>query len=60
LFFTVNLLQRHRNDLLIREISLLRETVRRVRTSPFSNRRLGCFAGTFTFGCRIGAVMLIQ
>jgi putative transposase len=30
-FFTVNLLQRHHNDLLIREISLLRETVRRVR-----------------------------
>ena len=30
-FFTVNLLQRHHNDLLIREIDLLRETVRRVR-----------------------------
>jgi putative transposase len=30
-FFTVNLLQRYRNDLLIREIDLLRETVRRVR-----------------------------
>jgi len=30
-FFTANLLQRHHNDLLIREISLLRETVRRVR-----------------------------
>jgi len=30
-FFTANLLQRHDNDLLIREISLLRETVRRVR-----------------------------
>ncbi len=30
-FFTANLLQRHDNDLLIREINLLRETVRRVR-----------------------------
>jgi putative transposase len=30
-FFTVNLLQRYRNDLLIREIDLLRETVQRVR-----------------------------
>jgi len=30
-FFTVNLLQRHNNDLLIREIGLLRETVKRVR-----------------------------
>jgi putative transposase len=30
-FFTVNLLQRYHNDLLIREIDLLRETVRRVR-----------------------------
>lgn len=30
-FFTVNLLRRRHNDLLIREIGLLRETVRRVR-----------------------------
>lgn len=30
-FFTVNLLQRHHNDLLVREIDLLRETVKRVR-----------------------------
>ena len=30
-FFTVNLLQRHDNNLLVREISLLRETVRQVR-----------------------------
>jgi putative transposase len=30
-FFTVNLLERHNNDLLVREIDLLRETVRRVR-----------------------------
>jgi putative transposase len=30
-FFTVNLLQRHGNDLLIREINLLRDTVRQVR-----------------------------
>lgn len=30
-FFTVNLLQRHGNDLLVREIHLLRDTVRRVR-----------------------------
>ena len=30
-FFTVNLLQRHDNNLLIREINLLRDTVRRVR-----------------------------
>jgi putative transposase len=30
-FFTVNLLERHGNDLLVREIALLRETVRRVR-----------------------------
>jgi putative transposase len=35
-FFTVNLLQRHHNDLLIREIDLLRETVKRVREKhPF-------------------------
>jgi len=35
-FFTVNLLQRHDNDLLVREINLLRETVRKVRKShPF-------------------------
>ena len=30
-FFTVNLLQRHDNNLLIRELNLLRDTVRRVR-----------------------------
>ena len=30
-FFTVNLLQRHNNDLLVREIELLRQTVRLVR-----------------------------
>ena len=30
-FFTVNLLQRHNNDLLVREISLLRKTVRVVQ-----------------------------
>ncbi len=30
-FFTVNLLQRHGNDLLLREIELLRQVVRRVR-----------------------------
>ena len=30
-FFTVNLLQRHNNDLLVHEIDLLRNTVRRVR-----------------------------
>lgn len=30
-FFTVNLLERHANDLLVREIDLLRQTVRRVR-----------------------------
>ncbi|SFE19802.1 transposase [Nitrosomonas sp. Nm166] len=35
-FFTVNLLQRHNNDLLVREINLLREAVKRVRKSyPF-------------------------
>ena len=35
-FFTVNLLQRRNNDLLIREIDLLRDTVRRVRKKyPF-------------------------
>ena len=35
-FFTVNLLQRHGNDLLVREINLLRNTVRRVREQhPF-------------------------
>lgn len=35
-FFTVNLLQRHNNDLLIREINLLRSTVRKVRRAyPF-------------------------
>jgi putative transposase len=30
-FFTVNLLQRHGNDLLVREIALLRQVVQRVR-----------------------------
>ena len=30
-FFTVNLLQRHGNDLLVREIDLLRHTVRKIR-----------------------------
>ena len=30
-FFTVNLLQRYHNDLLVREVDLLRETVRLVR-----------------------------
>jgi REP-associated tyrosine transposase len=30
-FFTVNLLQRHHNNLLVREIDLLREIVRQVR-----------------------------
>lgn len=30
-FFTVNLLQRQDNDLLVREIHLLREAVKRVR-----------------------------
>ena len=35
-FFTVNLLQRRGNDLLVREIDLLRRTVRRVRKNhPF-------------------------
>ena len=35
-FFTVNLLERHGNDLLVREIELLRATVRRVRNNhPF-------------------------
>lgn len=36
-FFTVNLLQRNNNDLLIREIELLRETVKRVKMGyPFT------------------------
>ncbi len=36
-FFTVNLLQRHGNDLLVRHIDLLREAVRNVRRNhPFS------------------------
>ena len=35
-FFTVNLLQRHHNDLLIRHIGLLRDVVRSVRSRhPF-------------------------
>jgi putative transposase len=35
-FFTVNLLRRHDNDLLVREIELLRQVVRRVRDKyPF-------------------------
>jgi len=35
-FFTVNLLQRHNNNLLIREINLLREVVQKVRKNhPF-------------------------
>jgi putative transposase len=36
-FFTVNLLERHNNDLLIREIDLLKNSVRRVRQKyPFN------------------------
>ncbi len=36
-FFTVNLLQRRNNDLLIREVELLRQTVRRVKMNyPFT------------------------
>jgi putative transposase len=36
-FFTVNLLQRHNHDLLIREIDLLRTTVKKVQTRyPFT------------------------
>ena len=36
-FFTVNLLERHENDLLIRHIDLLREAVRQVRRAhPFT------------------------
>jgi len=35
-FFTVNLLQRHDNDLLVREINLLRQVVKKVRNKyPF-------------------------
>jgi putative transposase len=35
-FFTVNLLRRHNNDLLVREVGLLRDTVRKVRVRhPF-------------------------
>ena len=35
-FFTVNLLERHGNDLLVREIDLLRQVVRRVKQAhPF-------------------------
>jgi len=35
-FFTINLLQRHNNDLLIREIELLRQVTRRVKKAhPF-------------------------
>jgi putative transposase len=40
-FFTVNLLERKNNDLLIREVDLLRETVRAVSlgaTSPLPSR----------------------
>jgi len=37
-FFTVNLLERHRNDVLVREGELLRESVRRVRARyPFQS-----------------------
>jgi putative transposase len=36
-FFTVNLLQRQQNDLLIREIGLLRQTVKRIKAKhPFT------------------------
>ena len=41
-FFTVNLLQRHGNDLLVREIDLLRASVRHVKR----RYRLGCVTGT--------------
>ncbi len=35
-FFTVNLLKRHNNDLLVRHIDLLREVIRDVRVNhPF-------------------------
>jgi len=36
-FFTVNLLQRHNNDLLIRKIDILRQTVKSVKQRhPFA------------------------
>ena len=38
-FFTVNLLQRNGNDLLVRHIDLLRDIVRRVRGLGYDGHR---------------------
>ena len=47
-FFTVNLWQCQNNDLLIREINLLRQSVRNIRQKhPFTIHRLGRIAGAY-------------
>jgi putative transposase len=43
-FFTVNLLKRHNNDLLVRHIDLLREVVRDVRVNQFKGPGSHCLA----------------
>lgn len=43
-FFTVNLLERAGNDLLVRHITLLREAVRKVKAHYPFTLRLGCAA----------------
>jgi len=50
-FFTVNLLQRHNNDLLIREIGSLRETVKRVRDATLFESTPGWFYRTLCTLC---------
>ncbi len=50
-FFTVNLLQRHDNNLLIREINLLRNTVRQVRKRHPFQIDARVFTRTFAFDC---------
>jgi hypothetical protein len=49
-FFTVNLLQRRGLDLLVRDIDLLRNTVRRVRDWPYSTFHQYVEAGVYPVG----------
>jgi hypothetical protein len=49
-FFTVNQLQGRGNDLLVREIDLLRNTVRRVQDWPYSTFHQCVEAGVYPVG----------
>ena len=49
-FFTVNLLQRRGNDLLVREIDLLHGRVRRVQDWPYSTFHQYVEAGVYPVG----------